>query len=240
MWLSTEDAQAKIFMAEFPPTLKARGRETSRARVFLVHEQRMLPSGNLRMGLTHSHGAANRNTLPQSFTNAAKVQALVKMREQGAEFRLIAASGRPGRRGIGRQLCRKNKAAQKARVYLFSRMSRSESWPLLLVAYRTGWRLFDVFLPGKRSVVRLDAAREIDGKRKQILTPSDIVLHPNIGDPTHLFVTNKIQASIYPIHCSAILLVVVTVNRANGLTSIGRSADRRPSCSPKTTLRGLR
>jgi hypothetical protein len=130
------------------------------------------------------------------------------MREQGAEFRLIAASGRPGRRGIGRQLCRKNKAAQKARVYLFSRMSRSESWPLLLVAYRTGWRLFDVFLPGKRSVVRLDAAREIDGKRKQILTPSDIVLHPNIGDPTHLFVTNKIQASIYPIHCNAILLAV--------------------------------
>jgi hypothetical protein len=30
-----------------------------------------------------------------------------------------------------------------------------------------------------------------------MLTPSNIVLHLNIGDPAGLFVTNKIQASIY-------------------------------------------
>ena len=57
-------------------------------------------------------------------------------------------------------------------------------------------------------MVRLDAAREIDGKRKRMLTPSIIVLQLNIGDPARLFVTNKIQASIYPIHCNAILLAV--------------------------------
>ena len=73
---------------------------------------------------------------------------------------------------------------------------------------RTGWPFFDVFLPWKRLVVRLDAARDIDGKRKRILTASNIVLHPNIGDPARLFVTNKIQTSIYPIHRKAILLAV--------------------------------
>lgn len=62
----------------------------------------------------------------------------------------------------------------------------------------------DDFLPRKRLVVRL----EIDGKRKRILTPSNIVLHLNIGDPARLFVTNKIQASIYPSHCNAIHLAV--------------------------------
>ena len=67
-------------------------------------------------------------------------------------------------------------------------------------SHRTGWRLFDVFLPGKRLVVRLDAAREIDGKRKRILTPSNVVLYLNFSDPAGLFVTNKIQAPIYPIH----------------------------------------
>ena len=78
---------------------------------------------------------------------------------------------------------------------------------LVLFLLRTGWRFY-VFLPRKRSVVRLDAAREIDGKRKRMLTPSNIVLHLNIGDPARLFVTNEIQASIYPIHCNAILLAV--------------------------------
>jgi hypothetical protein len=57
---------------------------------------------------------------------------------------------------------------------------------------RTGWRFFGVFLPWKRSVGRLDPARYIDGKRKRILTPSNIFLHLNIGDPASLFVANKI------------------------------------------------
>src|SRR6516165_6402431 len=87
-----------------------------------------------------------------------------------------------------------------------------EFWPVLLNRFRpfnrTGWPFFDVFLPWKRLVVRLDAARNIDGKRKRILTASNIVLHPNIGDPARLFVTNKIQTSIYPIHRKAILLAV--------------------------------
>ena len=63
-------------------------------------------------------------------------------------------------------------------------------------------------------MVRLDAAREIDGKRKRMLTPSMIVLHLNIGDPARLFVTNKIQASLYPIHCNAILLAVGAIMSA--------------------------
>src|SRR5215469_16035696 len=89
---------------------------------------------------------------------------------------------------------------------------RGGAGPALLDRFRafnrTGWRFFGVFLPWKRSVGRLDPARDIDRKRKRILTPSNIFLHLNIGDPASLFVTNKIQASIYPIHCNAILLAV--------------------------------
>ena len=91
-----------------------------------------------------------------------------------------------------------------ARRPLIALTQKRESWAALRVAYRMGWRFFNVFLPRKRSVVRLDAAREIDGKRKRMLTSSNIVLHLNIGDPARLFVTNNIQASIYPIHCNAI------------------------------------
>ena len=86
---------------------------------------------------------------------------------------------------------------------------RGGAGPALLDRFRafnrTGWRFFGVFLPWKRSVGRLDPARYIDGKRKRILTPSNIFLHLNIIDPASLFVANKIQASIYPIHCNAIL-----------------------------------
>ncbi len=81
---------------------------------------------------------------------------------------------------------------------------------VLRVAYRTGWRFFAVFLPRKRSVVRFDSASEIDGKRKRLSTSSNILLHLNIGDPARFFVTDKIQASIYPIHSNAILLAVAS------------------------------
>jgi hypothetical protein len=74
---------------------------------------------------------------------------------------------------------------------------------------RPGWRLFDVFLPRKLLVDRLDPARNVDGKRKRILPASNVVLHPNKGNSARLFVTNKIHASIYPIHCHAFRLSVV-------------------------------
>lgn len=92
------------------------------------------------------------------------------------------------------------------------RQRRAELDPPLLHCFRpfnhTGWRFFDVFLPWKLLVDRLDPARDVDGKRKRILTSSNVVLHPNTGNSASLFVTNKIHTSIYPIHCHVILLPV--------------------------------
>jgi hypothetical protein len=63
-----------------------------------------------------------------------------------------------------------------------------------------------------------------------MLTPSNIVLHLNKGDPARLFVTNKIQASKYPIHCNAILLAVGAIGDTARLSCLAKRRYIGPVC----------
>src|SRR5690242_14893740 len=95
---------------------------------------------------------------------------------------------------------------------------------------RADWRFFDVLLPWKLLVVRLDPAGDVDGKRKRILTASNVVLNPNTGNSARLFVTDKIHASIYPIHCHAFFLPVVyerDIRKRKGFASAARPSATR-------------